>query len=164
MEGEKMNIDDLIREAHGTALEKGWYDGVNGREAMLNAVRAYGRAMEALGAANDSLRAKAADEAFIPVVALVDKYVPTRLNTGERLMLIVTELAEAMEENRKGQDLKYDYKGPTGKPEGFSIELADAVIRIADLCGAEGIDLRTALEVKLAYNKTRSHRHGGKVA
>lgn len=48
------------------------------------------------------------------------------------------------------------------KPEGLPIELADVVIRVADLCGAMGIDLDEAVRVKLAYNETRKHRHGGR--
>ena len=51
-----------------------------------------------------------------------------------------------------------------GKPEGFVVELADAVIRIADLCGALGLDLSVAVEAKHAYNVQRPFRHGGKLA
>ena len=46
------------------------------------------------------------------------------------------------------------------KPEGVSIELADAVIRIADLCGQMGIDLETAIILKMDYNKSRPFKHG----
>lgn len=52
--------------------------------------------------------------------------------------------------------------GPTEKPEGFIVELADAVIRIADLAGALGLDLEAAIRVKHVYNATRPQRHGGK--
>ena len=48
------------------------------------------------------------------------------------------------------------------KPEGELIELADAVIRIFDYAGAKGWDLEEAIKLKMTYNKTRSHRHGGK--
>jgi hypothetical protein len=50
------------------------------------------------------------------------------------------------------------------KPEGFVVELADAVIRIADLCGALGLDLAAAIELKHAFNVSRPFRHGGKNA
>lgn len=79
----------------------------------------------------------------------------------ESLMLIVTELAEAAEELRK-PDAKAIYRAPGGKYEGIAIELADAVIRIMDLCEAEGLPLAQAIEIKNEYNKTRPHRHGGK--
>ena len=50
------------------------------------------------------------------------------------------------------------------KPEGFNIEMADAVIRIADLMEALGLNLEAAIKLKHNYNKTRPYRHGGKRA
>ena len=80
-------------------------------------------------------------------------------NIGEILALIHSEVSEALEVYRlKGKDsLK-------GKPEGFSVELADVIIRIADLCGEFGLDLENALTTKLSYNKSRPYRHGNKKA
>lgn len=86
---------------------------------------------------------------------LVRKVIP------EKLMLIVSELAEALEEVREpGRDLGEVRTSPSGKPEGFPIELADAVIRIADLCGAMDINLGGAVNLKHAYNVSRPHKHG----
>ena len=79
----------------------------------------------------------------------------------EKLCLVHSEVSEALEDYRVGRlttTLRED-----GKPEGLPSELADVVIRIADLCGALDIDLQAEVAAKLAYNKTRSHRHGGKV-
>ena len=45
----------------------------------------------------------------------------------------------------------------------FWVEVADAFIRILDLAGAHKIDLEHIIELKHEYNKTRPHRHGGKV-
>ncbi len=42
----------------------------------------------------------------------------------------------------------------------MAVELADAVIRIADLCGHLGIDLEAAIDLKMAYNETRPFKHG----
>lgn len=69
---------------------------------------------------------------------------------GEKLMLIVSEVAEAMEGHRKGLP---DDKLPH-RPM-IEVELADAVIRIADLAGALGLDLGGAVAEKLEYNRNR---------
>ena len=46
------------------------------------------------------------------------------------------------------------------KSPGWFWGLADAVIRIADLCGYLGIDLDTVISEKMAYNETRPFKHG----
>jgi len=71
--------------------------------------------------------------------------------TGTMLMLIVSELAEAMEGDRK--DLMDDHL-PNRKM--IEVELADAMIRICDLAGKLDLDLGGALVDKLKYNQSRS--------
>ena len=87
-------------------------------------------------------------------------------NIGEILALIHSEVSEALEVYRlKGKDsLKEQWFDEKGKPEGFTVELADVVIRIADLCGELGLDLESALTTKLSYNQSRPYRHGNKKA
>jgi len=87
-------------------------------------------------------------------------------NIGEILALIHSEVSEALEVYRlKGKDsLKENWLDEKGKPEGFTVELADVVIRIADLCGELGLDLESALTTKLSYNQSRPYRHGNKKA
>lgn len=79
----------------------------------------------------------------------------------EKLMLIVSEVAEALEEYRKNKMEMY-YNGD--KPEGFGVELADAIIRILDLSQWLGLDMEDLVTAKHTYNKSRSWRHGGKLA
>ena len=69
-------------------------------------------------------------------------------NIGEALMLIVTELAEAMEAHRHQDD------------ENFKEELADAFIRLLDLCGGLKIDIEDEILKKSLKNKNRPYKHG----
>ena len=50
----------------------------------------------------------------------------------------------------------------TVKPEGVGSEAADVLIRLLDTCKRRGIDLEFEYRRKLAFNKTRGYRHGGK--
>jgi NTP pyrophosphatase (non-canonical NTP hydrolase) len=79
----------------------------------------------------------------------------------ELLCLIHSEVSEVLEEIRMGEPLDKN-RIVSGKPEGVPSELADIVIRVADMCGLYGIDLDAAIVEKMAYNKTRPFRHGGK--
>lgn len=77
-----------------------------------------------------------------------------------RLALIHSEVSEAVECLRNGE-IRFDTEA-NGKPVGLSTELADIMIRTMDLATALGIDLEVEIARKHEYNKTRSHRHGGK--
>jgi len=69
-------------------------------------------------------------------------------NIGEALMLVVTELAEAMEGYRHQDDAN------------FREELADAFIRLLDLCGGLNIDIENEIYQKSIVNKKRPYKHG----
>jgi NTP pyrophosphatase (non-canonical NTP hydrolase) len=87
-----------------------------------------------------------------------------------KLMLVNTELAEAAERVRapdfkpKEFFLTRGAIGHPGKPDGFGVEIADAVIRLMDLCGKLGFSLEKCIREKFYYNETRPERHGGKRA
>jgi NTP pyrophosphatase (non-canonical NTP hydrolase) len=87
-------------------------------------------------------------------------------NIPQKLMLIVSEAAEALEDFREGKmEATYvaDVRG-NNKPCGFPSEMADIIIRCFDLAGWLKIDLDKAVREKIDYNATRLHLHGGKKA
>ena len=66
------------------------------------------------------------------------------------LALVHTEVSEAVEAFRNDDRAN------------FEEELADVLIRVLDIVGGLGIDIDHAVLAKLAKNKTRGLRHGGK--
>ena len=89
---------------------------------------------------------------------------PLDLNVGEALMLIVSEVAEAMEGHRKNLTDSHLPQYPM-----LTVELADAVVRICNLAGGLRMSLGRALADKLRYNRNRADhqianrlREGGK--
>lgn len=103
-------------------------------------------------------------------------------NTGQVLMLVVSELAEALEADRKNryaglvqfkQDMlemnEFDDENTFRKlafehniKDTFQDEIADAFIRLFDLCGGYDIDIEKHIELKRKYNSTREFKHGKK--
>jgi len=101
-------------------------------------------------------------------------------NIGQTLMLIVSELSEALEADRKNKRAQFkryenilsqkdqykDYGDFMSQifelhiKDTFEDEIADALIRLLDLCGALEIDIERNVELKLQYNKTRIYKHG----
>ena len=75
---------------------------------------------------------------------------PIHRNVGEMLMLVVSEISEAMEGHRKNlPDDKLTSRTM------LEVELADAMIRICDIGYGLGLDLGGAFVEKLAFNRTR---------
>ena len=93
------------------------------------------------------------------------------------LMLVNTELSEAMQGHQKGkfskpislnyikelsntEDFEHEFKLII--KDTFEDELADSIIRILDMCGGLGVDIQSHIEMKLLYNRTRERLHGNK--
>lgn len=74
---------------------------------------------------------------------------------GQKIALIHAELSESLEGDRK--NLEDDHL-PTYQMR--FVELADAIIRIADLAGYFNIDLEELIIAKMEYNKSRPYKHG----
>ncbi len=71
-------------------------------------------------------------------------------NVPEMLMLVVSEISEAMEGHRKSaKDDKLPWRSM------LEVELADAVIRIFDIAAGLDLDLGGAFVEKMAYNAQR---------
>ena len=97
---------------------------------------------------------------------------------GVYLMLIVSELSEALEADRKGKYTEpldaawmnsccdtshlYEEHFPEKIKDTHEDEIADALIRILDYCGNFGIDIESHVRWKLEYNKSREYRNGKK--
>lgn len=67
---------------------------------------------------------------------------------GTSVMLIVTELAEAVEAHRKDEWHM------------VREEIADAFIRLGDLCGEYKIDIEAEVDRKMKINAGRPTKHG----
>lgn len=86
----------------------------------------------------------------------------------ESLAMVITEVCEAIDELRNGGHEHYynniiladGTNAPSAKPEGYGVEVADAIIRLLDFAAYKGIDLEALIDEKLKYNLTRGHRHG----
>lgn len=97
-------------------------------------------------------------------------------NIAEKLMLIVSELGEALEADRKNKLCNIDIDGVVGwtndedfqkhfaenVKDTFEDEIADAFIRILDLSTFLNFDLMKHVIAKHRFNKTRPYKHGKK--
>lgn len=94
------------------------------------------------------------------------------------LMLVVCEIAEAVEADRKNDRAKYsleckgNYLDNIDDDEKFKSEfnmrvkdtfedeIADAFLRLMDICGEKKINIESHIRWKLRYNRLRGYKHG----
>ena len=108
----------------------------------------------------------------------------TNFEVPTLLMLIVSELGEALEADRHGnhsnyptfeyalksiqksnepreeREQKYKFYFEQHIKDSFEDEIADAFLRLMDLCGAFNIDIEKAIRYKREYNRLRPIKHG----
>lgn len=97
------------------------------------------------------------------------------------LMLVVCEIAEAVEADRKGRlkanwkpslqcvtdflddisdEDKFKEEFEIGVKDTFEDEIADAFLRLMDICGEYKIDIESHIKWKQRYNRLREYKHG----
>jgi NTP pyrophosphatase (non-canonical NTP hydrolase) len=148
-------IKKLVELAHSNAIEKGFYDfPIEILDKMKNSF--YVDSVHTRIFSDNKI--KAVKDAFI----------------SQRLMLIASELGEALEANRNNREANlqgFDNDSSSSNfqenferniKDSFSDELADVAIRLFDLAGWLNIDLQKHIELKHKYNSTRQKMHGGK--
>ena len=129
-------IKELQEQAHNTAVNKGFW------EKLCESCQGTG--IVSYSTKTSKLRTKKCP------TCEGKKVMPLDRNNAELVMLMVTELGEAVEGIRKD-----DWSN-------VAEEMADTVIRIMDFCEARGINLQQAILMKMEKNKVREYKHGKK--
>ncbi|SRR5216684_275523 len=160
----RLTVKEMVDNSYGLARTKGWWPDLPVSISAVENVKLKNIRI----LTDQSIGVDSAHVKFL--LSIIDRQIQhiNELKVLEKMMLVVTEVAEAVEEFRAGHAPSHEYtstdKNGIEKPEGIPAELADVLIRIGDLAGRYGIDLEKAVRVKHEYNKTRSFRHGGKKA
>lgn len=136
-----MNIPEIIKKHHQAMIDKGFYDCPECDTGHPGQIFRYGEYMDC------------------PVCK--GSNIDPNKNIGELLMLIVSELSEALETHRKGKFAEWpivcgssEYKDDSKKhldplyfkmflKDTFEDEIADVFLRLFDLCGYLVIDLNS---------------------
>jgi NTP pyrophosphatase (non-canonical NTP hydrolase) len=89
------------------------------------------------------------------------------LDFGYLVSMIHSEASEIFEDWRRGREIDSiswvtttTVTGTYVKPVGIPIEFADVILMVLVMVGRYKVDIDTAIEEKMSYNKDRPYRHG----
>jgi NTP pyrophosphatase (non-canonical NTP hydrolase) len=132
-------LNKLRDEIHENAKQKGFYDGVT--ESLKICPSDYHRSIKL---------------SFI----------------AQQISLIHSEVSEILEAVRKDDEANLKVFEEMVNEKNFTTlfnsaikgsiedECADVIIRVLDLCGYFGIDIKKHIELKMKYNSQREYKHG----
>lgn len=132
-----MNINELAKEVHALAIEKGWWEKPPSIPEALCLIHA--ELSEAL-----------------------EEYREGKPLVYGTCALGLSGCEYSGECEMAGHPSEPGVTGPC-KPEGIAVELADVLLRTLDLMAYLGVDIDAVVMAKHRYNKSREYKHGGKV-
>lgn len=187
------HLNDLATVIHSIAVSKGWWGPTQMRalhhaNRTVPDAEGYRRAWKGENRGMPEVLALIHSE----VTEVLEEHRNGHKPTETYYRVTATEMAEGQtrqaNETRANEDGSLDYRlnphlwdrddtcgwhrmtpdiapslGFDMKPEGVPTEMADIIIRVLDAACAYGIDIDKAIAEKVAYNRTRPYKHGGKV-
>jgi NTP pyrophosphatase (non-canonical NTP hydrolase) len=157
-------LNELRDAAYANAREHGWWKGealgVDGLERERRGfpeviALIHSEATEALEAWRDGHPPNEMHTTWIsPLVPSKEDLPDITVVEGKAILKYGTKYAQEV------TDEMWLGWGYTMKPEGVPSEFADIIIRVLDACGAYGIDIEEAVQLKMEYNRTRPFKNG----
>ena len=146
------NLNDLAQAAHQDSRERGFWSEPQDPARMLMLI-----VSEAVEALEDIRNGRGLNEEMWDYIWTQGCYSPDlTVISGETFVFYGTA------QERKVVHDDYVAWGWRCKPVGVPSEMADIILRAADICAAWEIDIEKAVRIKREYNATRGHMNGGK--
>lgn len=149
----KLTVKRLVEQSHENSAGHGFWDSPENLETIPSKLMLI---VSELGEALESYRDPASDQMVNVPADLLLQLISPVIAHADMTPIEREESNKYSDALMEGSTLFQKWKA---KPKGFDTELADAFIRLADLCGARGIDIETAIQEKHEYNLSRPHRH-----